>query len=114
MASESHDPFRPKEQRAYVHGFDVEVKAHPCGGWTFEVWDVAHTQTHGKGAADSEATVKMLALRTAAECAESRNGVSDGIRAARGFIADLDRRLQAWVEGAKAEDPSAKELADGQ
>lgn len=114
MANEAYDPFRPKEQRAYVHGFDVEIKAHPCGGWTFEVWDVAHDKIHGEGAADSESTVKMLALRTAGECAERRDGVSDGMRVARGFLADLDRRLQAWVDGVKLEDPSGKELADGE
>jgi hypothetical protein len=108
----AHDPFRPKEQRAYVHGFDVEITAHPCGGWTFEVWDVAHAEMHGKGAADTESTVKMLALRTAGECAERRDGVSNGIRDARGFLADLDRRLQAWVDGVEIKDPSAKELAD--
>jgi len=107
------DPFRPKEQRAFLHGFDVEITAHSCGGWTFEVWDVAHAEMHGKGAADSESTVKMLAQRTAGECAERRDGVSDALRVVRGYQADLDRRLRHWIDGTTpGGDTAAKGASD--
>jgi hypothetical protein len=107
------DPFRPKEQRAYLHGYDVEIHAHPDSGWTFEVWEVDHSRRVAKGAADSENTVKMLALRTAGECAERRDGVSDALRVVRGYQADLDRRLRHWIDGTTpGGDVAAKEMAD--
>lgn len=86
MANEAHDPFRPKEQRAYVHGFDVEIKAHPCGGWTFEVWDVDHRLQRAQGAADSESSVKMLAVRVAGDCAARRDGRKQDIQTLPPFL----------------------------
>ena len=87
------DPFRPKEQRAYLHGYDVEIHSHPDSGWTFEVWEVDHSRRVAKGAADSEQTVKFLAKRTAEECSFVRDGTPEKVQILRAFTEDLNARL---------------------
>ncbi len=92
------DPFRPKEQRAYLHGYDVEIHAHPDSGWTFEVWEVDHSRKVAKGAADSEQTVKFLAKRTAEECAFVRDGTPEKVQILRSLTEDLNERLHRTLD----------------
>ena len=102
------DPFRPKEQRAYLHGYDVEIHAHPDSGWTFEVWEVDHSRRVAKGAADSEQTVKFLAKRTAEECAFVRDGTPEKVQIPRAL--DLHERIHRTLDELSA--VAAKEMAD--
>ena len=100
-----------RKSRAYLHGYDVEIHAHPDSGWTFEVWEVDHSRRVAKGAADSEQTVKFLAKRTAEECALVRDGTPEKVQILRTFTEDLHERIHRTLDELSA-DNAAKEMAD--
>lgn len=84
------DPFRPSTQQAFVDGYGVTIYMHLDGGWTFNIWEPGAPDSEwervASGAADSESSVKMLALRVASECAARRDGRERDIQTLPPFL----------------------------
>jgi hypothetical protein len=100
MSDLENDPFRPGLQRANIDGYDCTLTRESDGAWRFVVWDGLGAMSLAEGAADSEETAKMLAIKAARQLSGKRpDAQGEDMKVTNAELLHTLRRAQKALAG---------------